>query len=397
MSYRIDLKSLIQTNNANSHIFLNDNIHIILSMTWEQTICGKIIYGPDAEVIEGYIVVEDGIIKEVHEKKTGSQIIIAPCFVNAHTHIGDSVCKDPALGETVGHYVKRDLSQLVKPPNGLKHRILRSTTHKKMVEAMKSSICDMNYTGTCAFADFREGGVDGANTLKEALDTSDIEGKIFARPLQTERADKLSNELDALLAVADGLGMSGANDMDMGILETARYHASKHDATFAIHSGENDRSDIDKALSLDPNILIHMTHALENDLSRVADNDIPIVVCPRSNFITGVGMPPIRKMLDEEIKVGVGTDNVMLNSANMFSEMEILSKVFGIDDRQVFMMCTLMGATILGLENTGSILEGNKAKIMIINGNSNNLTGIRETVSGIVRRARPDDILSVMI
>jgi cytosine/adenosine deaminase-related metal-dependent hydrolase len=81
----------------------------------------------------------------------------------------------------------------------------------------------------------------------------------------------------------------------------------------------------------------------------------------------------------------------------MFSEMEILSKIFGIDDRQVFMMCTLMGATILGLENTGSILEGNKAKIMIINGSSNNLTGIRETVSGIVRRARPDDILSVMI
>jgi cytosine/adenosine deaminase-related metal-dependent hydrolase len=140
-----------------------------------------------------------------------------------------------------------------------------------------------------------------------------------------------------------------------------------------------------------------MTHAEEYDLKRVAENDIPIVVCPRSNFVTGVGMAPITKMLDNGIKVAIGTDNVMLNSASMFSEMEILSKIFGIDDRQVFMMCTLMGATILGLENTGSILEGNKAKIMIINGSSNNLTGIRETVSGIVRRARPDDILSVMI
>nr|WP_209615644.1 amidohydrolase family protein [Methanolobus bombayensis] len=366
-------------------------------MSWEQTISGKIIYGPDAEVIEGYIVIDDGIIKEVHEKKTDSQLIIAPCFVNAHTHIGDSVCKDPELGETIGHYVKRDLGQLVKPPDGLKHRILNSTPRDEMIGAMKSSICDMNYTGTCAFADFREGGINGINLLKEALNSSEIEERIFARPVQTEDEDKLSAELHDLLANADGLGMSGTNDMDMSILETAREQASKHGATFAIHSGENDRSDIDKALSLDPDILIHMTHAEKQDLKKVSENDIPIVVCPRSNFITEVGMAPVTKMLDEGIKVAVGTDNVMLNSANMFSEMEMLSKIFGIDDRQVFMMCTLMGATILGLEKTGSILEGNKSKIMIINGNSNNLTGIRETISGIVRRARPDDILSVMI
>lgn len=365
-------------------------------MSWEQTISGKIIYGPEAEVIEGYIVVEDGIIKEVHEKKNDSQIIIAPCFVNAHTHIGDSVCKDPVLGKTIGHYVKRELDQLVKPPDGLKHRILNSTSRDEMIEAMKNSICDMNYTGTYAFADFREGGLNGINVLKEALNSSEIEGRIFARPIQTEDADELCTELDGILANADGLGMSGANDMSMSILETAREQAAKYGATFAIHSGESNRSDIDKALSLDPDILIHMTHAEECDLKRVADEDKPIVVCPRSNFITGVGMAPIAKMLDMGIKVAIGTDNVMLNSANMFSEMEILSKIFGIEDRQVFMMCTLMGATILGLENTGSILEGNKAKIMIINGNSSNLAGTREVISGIVRRARPDDILSII-
>ncbi|MDK2824830.1 Cytosine/adenosine deaminase [Methanolobus vulcani] len=366
-------------------------------MSWEQTISGKIIYGPEAEVIEGYIVVEDGIIKEVHEKKNDSQLIIAPCFVNAHTHIGDSVCKDPVLGETVGHYVKRDLDQLVKPPDGFKHRILNSTPHDEMIEAMKSSICDMNYTGTYAFADFREGGVNGINDLKEALSSSEIERRIFARPVKTENTEELRTELDDILACADGLGMSGTNDMDMSILETAREQTAKYGATFAIHSGENNRSDIDMALSLDPDILIHMTHAEASDLKKVAEEDIPIVVCPRSNFITGVGMSPVAKMLDEGIKVAVGTDNVMLNSVNMFSEMEILAKIFGIEDRQVFMMCTLMGATILGLENTGSILEGNKAKIMIINGDSSNLTGTREIISGIVRRARPDDILSVII
>jgi cytosine/adenosine deaminase-related metal-dependent hydrolase len=366
-------------------------------MPCEQTIYGKIIYGPEAEVIEGYIVIEDGIIKEIQEKRTDSKNIIAPCFVNAHTHIGDSVFKDPVLGKLHGHYIQRDLSQLVQPPHGLKHQILNKTPHEKMVEAMKNSLQDMNNTGTYAFADFREGGTRGVIALKEALESSDIEGRILGRPVSYESKSDISGELEELLSNADGLGMSGANDMDMHILETAREHSLKRGKTFAIHAGESNRSDIEKALSLDPDILIHMTQATQHDLKDVADRDIPIVVCPRSNFITGVGMAPVAKMLDEGIKVAVGTDNVMLNSVNMFSEMELLSKIFGIDDRQVFMMCTLMGATLLGHGTTGSILEGNITKIMIINGNSNNLTGIRDPICGIVRRGRPDDILSLII
>ena len=365
-------------------------------MPSEQTIHGKIIYGPEAEVIEGYIIVEDGIIREVHEKKNDYDNIIAPCFVNAHTHIGDSVLKDPVLGETSGHYVKRNLNQLVQPPHGLKHRILNRTSHEDMVKAIRRSLQDMHDTGTCTFADFREGGIKGVLALKEALEHSNIEGRIYGRPVSSEVKD-LSAELEELLEHATGLGMSGANDIDMELLRTARECSSDKNSTFAIHAGENSRSDIEKALSLDPDILIHMTQANTSDLKEVAERDIPVVVCPRSNFITGVGMAPVLEMLDEGIKVAVGTDNVMLNSANMFAEMEILSKIFKIEDRQVFMMCTLMGATILELGPTGSILEGNLAKLMIINGNSNNLTGIRDPISGIVRRGRPDDILSVMI
>jgi len=60
----------------------------------EQTLQGTIIYGDDFEPSDGIITIEDGIIKEIEEKKINSDTIIAPCFVNAHTHIGDSVIKD---------------------------------------------------------------------------------------------------------------------------------------------------------------------------------------------------------------------------------------------------------------------------------------------------------------
>ena len=68
----------------------------------EQVISGKIIAGPELEPIEGYICINNGIITEIGEENTYSSNIIAPCFVNAHTHLGDSVFKDPPLGKISG-------------------------------------------------------------------------------------------------------------------------------------------------------------------------------------------------------------------------------------------------------------------------------------------------------
>jgi len=364
----------------------------------EQTIHGTIIQGTELEPIEGYIVVRDGIIKEIVEEKIDSANIIAPCFINAHTHIGDSVLKDPVLGKCVDHFVERNLSELVQPPNGLKHRVLNSTAHHEIVQAIHRSINDMLQTGTCAFADFREGGLQGCIALHEALENTDIKAMILGRPKNIHsQKEGFHREIQNILENADGLGMSGTNDQDMAVFEESARIAKKNHKLFAIHAGENERDDIPKALSLEPDILIHLTKANDTDLKAISDMEVPIVVCPRSNFITGVGMAPIINMLKEDIDVAVGTDNVMLNSVNMFSEMEILSKIFGIDDRQVFMMCTLVGGSVLGLEDIGPIQEGNRANVMILNGNSNNLSGMKDPVSSIVRRGRPDDILSVII
>ncbi|MFP4654116.1 MAG: amidohydrolase family protein [Methanohalobium sp.] len=366
-------------------------------MSGEQVISGIILAGDELEPVDGYVCVKDGVIKEIGEEKRETDNIIAPCFVNAHTHIGDSVFKDPPLGKYRGYRLERDLDLLVKPPEGLKHQVLRRTPYEKLVECMRSSIQDMIATGTGAFADFRESGVMGIQALKEAVDNTNIDNVILGRPTNTDDPEKeVISEVDRILKNAHGIGISGANDMDMELLEAIDDYTRKSRKMFAIHSGEKDRSCISKALSLQPDLLVHLTHANRQDLKDVADENIPVVVCPRSNFTTGVGMPPVTDMLEKGIDVSVGTDNVMLNSVNMFSEMEMLSKLFGIEDRQVFKMCTLKGATTLGLEKTGPIQEGKSASLMILNGKSNNLSNINNPISGIVRRGRPDDILSII-
>ena len=346
----------------------------------EQTLKGTIIHGDDFEPVDGHIIIEDGIIREIEESTIRSDVIIAPCFVNAHTHIGDSVIKDPPF---------LPLSELVQPPHGLKHRTLMGTQYPELVSSMGSSIKDMIRTGTCAFSDFREGGIEGVRALHEALTANPgIQARIFGRP-----DDKGTDYLDK----CDGTGLSSINDIEPGIISDIVKQARKKGKKFAIHAGERDTSDIPGAIALEPDFLIHLTKAGDNDIKAVADENIPVVVCPRSNFITRSGIAPVKKMIDAGIHVAVGTDNVMLNSTNMFSEMEFLVKTNLYDDRQVFNLCTLNGAKILGMEkDSGSIKKGKKARLMIVTKKSDNMQGIRNPLSSLVRRARPDDIIAII-
>jgi cytosine/adenosine deaminase-related metal-dependent hydrolase len=359
----------------------------------ELIISGTILYGDELEPIEGYLCIRDGMIRElgtdvrVDAHLTG---LVAPCFVNAHTHIGDAVLKDPPFS---------DLDSLVKPPHGLKHKVLNNTPDNILKDAMGRTLEDMVISGTCMFCDFREGGIKGASILSKLLGTfKNITGMVMGRP---EMPDILiAGELDELLGTGSGLGFSGVNDIPYHILEEAVHTAHDAGKLFAIHAGEKDTSDISGAIGLGPDFILHMTYAGDTHIKNLADSHIPVVVCPRSNFLTGVGSlqrPPIQKMLDMGITVGVGTDNVMLNSVNMFSEMEFLSKVYRLDDRQVFKLCTLNGAKILETEeDIGSIVDGKQATIMVLNDEYPNLSNSSDPVASLVRRGRPDDIKAIL-
>lgn len=354
----------------------------------ELIIAGTILCGEHFTPVEGYICVDKkkGIIKEIGEGKAQSKIkgIIIPSFINAHIHLGDSIAKDIPF---------RNLDELVKPPMGIKHQILKTTPSRKLSAAMRSSLKDMLYSGTSYFIDFREGGVKGVKALKRAMQDSILEGLILGRPNSEEEAESLLDQ-------CNGFGISGANDFELEYLEKLRYIAKQKGKYFAIHAGEKDRSDIDTALSLEPDILIHMTHALPRDLKKVADRGIPIVLCPRSNFATGVASiskPNVKKMVELGICLGLGTDNILINSPCMFTEMEFLSKIFLDEEVEVLRMATFNGATILGIENqAGTIETGKAASFTVINKNSNNLRYTKNLPRTIVRRARPDDIIAIV-
>ena len=86
---------------------------------------GTILRGPRFEPVEGRVVVEDGEITTVEEASVESNDVVLPAFVNAHTHVGDSIAKEAGEGLS--------LEELVAPPDGLKHRLLRDTSRDEKI------------------------------------------------------------------------------------------------------------------------------------------------------------------------------------------------------------------------------------------------------------------------
>jgi len=332
---------------------------------------GTVLVGESFKPISGRVVVENGRIEAVEEVETTSTDIILPAFVNAHTHLGDSVAKDAAVGLS--------LEESVAPPDSLKHRRLAAADHAELVTAMRRTLRQMQRTGTVSCLDFRESGIAGARALREAAQGLDIDPFVFGSDDQS------------VLEVADGYGASGANDDDY----TEERAASRElDVPFAIHAGEPDATDIHPALDLNPDLLVHMVHAGEEHLDRVADQSVPIAVCPRTNSVLDVGRPPIRKLLDQTT-VALGTDNVMLNPPSMFREMSYTAREFDVTAREVLRMATIAGAESVGLD-CGMVSPGRRAALTVLDGDSDNLAGSVDPVQAVVRRATALDIERVV-
>jgi len=333
---------------------------------------GTILRGPSFEPVEGRVVIDDGEIVSIDETETTSDAIVLPAFVNAHTHLGDSIAKEAGGGLS--------LEELVAPPDGLKHRLLGAASRDDLVDGMRRSLQFMQSTGTGTTIEFREGGVEGVEMLRDAAGNVDLEPVILGR----ETVDAME--------IADGFGASGANDADFDRERTATAEAGK---LFGIHAGEVDESDINAALDLDPDFVVHMVHPEPVHLERIDDSEVPIVVCPRSNVVTDVGRPPIEE-LAARTSLALGTDNVMTNSPSMFREMAFTAKLFDLPAREVLRMATLNGAKIAGLDR-GVVEEGRPAKLLVLDGDSDNLAGAQDVVRAVVRRAGQGDVKRLVL
>jgi len=331
----------------------------------------SILYGNNLKFIEKTnVLITNNTFKKINSKIKSTKnkvvncdgLLLIPGLINSHTHIGDSIAKDIALD--------RDPDSKINPIFGIKQKILRETEPKKLIHFMRKTVKSMLKKGTTTFVDFREGGLDGVLLMQKVLSNTPIRSIILGRIEYYQSKDQIrrnipipqsyQNQIDQLLKNCDGIGISGSNENSDSSLK----QFSKIKKIRAIHCAETKQSYLKskqitrktepkRSMLLKPDFLVHMTYASKSDLSIASKKTRGIVVCPRANASLAEGIPNIVQMMEMNCNIAIGTDNVMINSPDLFREMDFLWKTtMGIHQKRIEPKNILKMATI----NAGKLL-----------------------------------------
>ena len=372
---------------------------------------GLILKGQNLTPSRENIVVDEGKILEIgKDLKEGKLIdvdgaIVSPTFINGHIHIGDSIIKDEGYGLS--------LSEMVKPPDGVKHRALADVDDDELMEAMRLSMLDMVENGTTHFIDYREGGIKGVKLLKKASEGIPIKPVILGRDniFYDDDPDlsKVKIAIRKLLKVADGIAPSGFGEITDDVANLIVSECKKRGKISSIHVAESENNQIDSLNNFDKteiergvgcgfNQLVHLTNPKNNDLKLVADSGTNCVICPRANATLNVGVARLNQMIDMGIKPVLGTDNVMLNAPNMLNELEFTLKLMSLyyksylNPKELLAMATtnICNYQINNIIQKNLINESNWAEFVIFKNISKN------PYLNIINRVKSKNILYII-
>ena len=374
-----------------------------------------ILAGDDLQPVIGRsLLVENGCILALGEEIPGARSVdlsgklLCPMFIDAHTHIGDSAAKELGVG--------LPLDKVMNPPDGIKHRFLRAIQNTEdHLTSMRHGLLEMLQNGIIALADFREQGLPGVRALRQAAAGLPIEVIVLGRMSETNEPQEIEAEAHALLQEADGLGVRDVESYSPELLK--RLRAAYPQKIFAAHAAEDYSSELRsrsqtglgqpaRLLDWQPDFLVHLTHALPEELQRMSAAGVRAVACPRCNGILGDGQPHLGDWFRNKLKFALGTDNVMFTSPDMLREMDFASRMVrgqeqdaaALEPRLLLKAATLEGACTLRLDHKlGSLTPGKQASFIAFDMHSPNLEYQQDFISAIVHRAGPADIAKIYI
>ncbi|MDQ8193406.1 amidohydrolase family protein [Coraliomargarita sp. SDUM461004] len=369
---------------------------------------------------EGDRIVEMDLIEPVQRIEHGA-IVIIPGLVNAHTHMGDSFIPDGATGLTLEEGFFR--------PDGFKYREIAKLDRASHVDFISDALSYMACSGTVAHFDFREQGAEGATRLREASDRTGVRSVILGQfdsvpfdlaALTRNTADfdaTAMNELRALLEVADGFSESTMNDLTDPAWQSVRNLTHAMGKARAVHCLENEgyrelslqrtqRGDLIQAIELyQPDLIVHLTVANDDEIQLLADSGITAVLNPRANANLGLPLPPIAKLMDAGVNLLLGTDNGLLNSPSMLAELDFTYKLaksqYGDalrpDPAEILKMATSnVSKTRWGQELPGALELGSVANFTVLDFNQTHLRRSAHLVASVLTRVTPEDVLQTV-
>ena len=145
----------------------------------------------------------------------------------------------------------------------------------------------------------------------------------------------------------------------------------------------------------------------DDDIRRLGQSGVRVAHNPSSNLRLGSGVAPVRKMLNNNIAVGVGTDaSNTSDGQNMFEATRLASYLSRIDGfatdewlsaQEAFGLATEGSAKVLGFEKIGRLAVGYEADIVFLRLDSPHFIPLRSPLLQMVFAENGASVHTVMI
>ena len=342
--------------------------------------------------------------------------VVMPGLINTHAHVPMSIFKENLDGYSLQEW----LTQKIWPAEA-------KLTDDDIYKASKQSFKEMIASGTTTIVDMyfmQENIIKAAEEmgirieLTRTLMDSDGEG------------ERKLNELEELLKryqnrnenITINVGAHALYTCSEEYLKRSIELANKYNVNFQMHFCENSQEVIDikkkynvehpadvleKYLGNTNSILAHCVKLTDIDIEKMKKLNVSVAHCPVSNLKLGCGIARINDLVKNGINVSLGTDGQGSGSnLDLFETMKftaLLQKGINEDPKQmpayeIMKMATINGAKALNRENEiGSIKEGKKADIIIINMENEIVQPVNDIYSAIVYNVKGYNVETTII
>ena len=368
---------------------------------------------PSREIIQGDILVEDGLILKVGKvydsadrEIDASGDIVIPGLINTHCHVSMAILKGIVDDLPFDRFLERVF------------QVDERRTEKDILAGARQGCVEMLRSGTTTFVDLYY----AQDIIARAVEEMGIRGILGWAVLDPEFTTQSGTPMDnckrfhqshrGSSRVVPAVGLQGVYVCSTETFLDAREYALANDLLLTFHLSETRKevSDCKRKEGKRPAdyldgigflndhcLAAHSAWLTMNEVRQLADAGTKVSSCPVSNMklATG-GVAPIPEMLQNDVTVSIGTDgSTTNNSLDMFGEMKTLALLQKssrwdpavLPAQKVLDLATIDAAHAVRMgDSIGSIEVGKRADMVILDGTAANL-----------RPLRPDNIVSNLV
>jgi 5-methylthioadenosine/S-adenosylhomocysteine deaminase len=385
------------------------------------------IEGPPIE--DGAVAIEDGRIVAVgsaDELGTGTRYedaVLLPAFVNAHSHLEYAVYA--GFGDSL-----TDFAEWIRLHTERKRRIgweeyvaIARLGAGECLRAGIGTVGDCSFSGAAAVA-MDELGLRGIAYLEVFGADSDSALEEF-EGLRARAAAYFSERVGlgvsphapysispAVYHACAGLGLPVATHISESESEVHYLRdggGAWEPITWLVDPpGTTGTRLLAREGLLGPNVLAaHCVVVEPDEIALLAEHDVAVAHCPRSNAYVGCGIAPLRELRSAGLRVGVGTDGVSSTpSYDFFDELRAVVMTARARERrpdaitaaEALELGTLGGARALGLaDDTGSLVPGKRADLAVVSVADSPYSPVEDPAGAVVFGGSPDRVLATFV